>query len=167
MPPNKDDTMKFAHLFVILILSQAGWSYAEIYKRVDADGHVTYSSEPLKGGRKIYLKPLPSVSGGTRESRRNTPEDFPRVDTQTQQRRDNTRRIILDDELASEEKLLDTAHQDLKSIEDTPAPPIVGADGIPFRNAAKYADKLKAAQAEVSLHEQNISALKTEISNLK
>jgi hypothetical protein len=164
---NKEYNMKLSHLFVILLLSQAGWSYAEIYKRVDADGHVTYSSEPLKGGKKIYLKPLPTASGGKRESNRSTPEDFPRVDTQTQKRRDNTRRVILDDELASEEKLLDTAHQNLKSIEATPAPPIVGADGIPFRNAAKYADKLKAAQSEVSLHEQNISALKTEISNLK
>jgi hypothetical protein len=50
---NKEYNMKLSHLFVILLLSQAGWSYAEIYKRVDADGHVTYSSEPLKGGKKF------------------------------------------------------------------------------------------------------------------
>lgn len=158
--------MKLSHLFVILILSQPGWTYAEIYKRIDSDGHVTYSSEPLKGGKKIYLKPLPTMSGGKRESGHASPEDFPRVDTQTQKRRDNTRRIILDDELASEEKLLETARQNLKSLESNPAP-LVGPDGIPYIKAAQYAEKLKSAQDEVNLHEQNIKALKTEISNLK
>lgn len=159
--------MKLSYLFVILLLSQAGLSYADIYKRVDSEGHVTYSSEPIKGAKKLYLKPLPTMSGGERPSKRSTPEDFPRVDSQTQKRRDNTRRIILEDERASEEIHLDSARQKLKSIEDTPAPLLVGPDGIPFRNANQYADKLQAAQNEVSLHEQNIKALQTEISNLK
>lgn len=158
--------MKFARLFVVLCLCHATWSYADIYKRVDKDGHVTYSSDPIKGGKKLYLKPLPTMKGGN-ESRRSTPEDFPRVDSQTQQRRDNTRRIILHDELATENTLLETARQKLKAIESKQEPALVGPDGIPFRNVAIHTEELKAAQAEISLHEQNIKALQTEISNLR
>jgi len=40
--------MKPHCLFLILCLSHTGLAHAEIYKRVDADGHVTYSSEPIK-----------------------------------------------------------------------------------------------------------------------
>lgn len=157
--------MKPHLLFVLLCVSYAGMTHAEIYKRVDAQGHVTYSSEPLKGGKKLELRPLPTMSGA-RESQRSTPEDFPRVDSQTQRSRDATRRIILEDELASEEKLLAAARDNLKGIESNPEP-LVGPDGIPFRNAGKQAEKVKAAQELITSHEQNIKALRTEISNLK
>ena len=152
-------------LLVILCLSHAGMTHAEIYKRVDAQGHVTYSSEPIKGGKKLTLKPLPTMSGA-RASQRSTPEDFPRVDSQMQRSRDATRRIILQDELASEENLLATARENLNGLESNPEP-LVGPDGVPFRGAIKYAEKVKAAQESVALHEQNIKALRTEISNLK
>jgi hypothetical protein len=157
--------MKPYHLFVMLYLLQVSWAHAEIYKRVDAEGHVTYSSEPIKGGKKLELKPLPTMTGG-RSSRQSTPEDFPKVDTHTQKSRDATRRIILNDELATEEKLLDAERENLKTIENTPVP-LIGPDGVPFRNAGRNAEKIKAAQDAIALHEQNIKALKTEISNLK
>jgi len=157
--------MKLHPLFVILCLCQANLAVAEIYKRVDSKGHVTYSSEPLKGGRKLELKPLPTMPG-MRAPQRSTPEDFPKVDTQTQKSRDATRRLILEDELASEEKLLSAARENLTSVENNPEP-LIGPDGIPFRNTARHAEKLKAAQESVALHEQNIKALKTEIANLK
>jgi Domain of unknown function (DUF4124) len=155
--------MKPYHLFVLLCLSQSGWAQAEIYKRVDAQGHVTYSSEPIKGGKKLDLKPLPTMSGA---SPRSTPEDFPKVDTQTQRSRDGTRRVILEDELATEEKLLATARENLKNVENNPETRISPA-GIPFRQTAEYTEKVKAAQDTVALHEQNIKALRTEILNLK
>ena len=158
--------MKPSHLFAMLYLSQVSWAYAEIYKRVDAEGHVTYSSEPIKGGKKIELRPLQTVPGG-RSSRRSTPEDFPKVDTQTQKSRDATRRIILNDELATETKQLEAARENLKTMENNPLP-LVGSDGIPLRNnAGKNAERIKAAQDAIALHEQNIKALNTEISNLK
>lgn len=157
--------MKPHQLFVMLCLSYSGGVCADIYKRVDANGHVTYSSEPIKGGKKLELKPLPTMSGG-RSSRRGSPEDFPKIDNQTQKRRDETRRVILQDELASEERLLITARENLQSIESKPEP-LVGPDGIPFRGSAQYAEQLKSAQETVSLHEQNIKALQTEISNLR
>lgn len=157
--------MKYSLLLVLSGLVYSGWASADIYKRVDKDGHVTYSSEPIKGGKKIYLKPLPTVPGA-RNSRRGEPDNFPSVDSETQKRRDNTRRIILQDELGSEENLLNSARQNLKTLEDNPEP-LMRPDGVPNLNAGSYAEKLKAAQGEVSLHEQNIKALQTELSNLK
>jgi hypothetical protein len=156
--------MKLHRLFVIGILCLADWAHADIYKRVDDQGHVTYSSEPVKGGKKLFLKPLPTLSGAP--NRRTTPDDFPRVDTQTQKNRDAARRVILEDELSSEEKLLASSREQLQTLEAIQEP-VVGADGVPFRNAAKNTEKIKAAQDSVSLHEQNIKALKTEISNLR
>ena len=156
--------MKPLYLFIILYLSQLGWAQAEIYKRIDAEGHVTYSSEPIKGGKKLYLKPLPTVSGG--RSQRSTPEDFPKVDMQTQRSRDATRRAILEDELGTEESLVVSARQNLQAIESNPET-TTSAAGIPFQKTPQYIEKLNAAQDSVKLHEQNIKALRTEILNLK
>jgi len=157
--------MKPYHLFVIFCLIQWPSAYAEIYKRIDSNGHVTYSSEPLKGGKKIELKQLQTVPGA-KPPQRATPENFPKVDAQTQKGRDATRRIILQDELASEEKLLASTRDHLKDIESKPETQ-TAPDGISTRPTPQYAEKLKAAQTAVVLHEQNIKALKTEISNLK
>jgi hypothetical protein len=157
--------MKFYSLLILLCLIPIQSALADIYKRVDSQGHVTYSSEPIKGGKKLILKPLPAIPGET-PTRRGTPEDFPKVDTQTQKSRDATRRIILEDELATEEKLLTTAKDKVKDlVASTPA--LVDANGIPFNNSAPHAESLKAAQDSVSLHEQNIKALRKEISGLK
>jgi len=155
--------MKPCHLFVIFCLSHLPSAYAEIYKRIDSNGHVTYSSEPLKGGKKIELKQLQTVPGA-KPSQRATPENFPKVDAQTQKGRDATRRIILQDELASEEKFLASTRDHLKEIESKPE---TSPDGTSTRPTPQYAEKLKAAQTAVVLHEQNIKALKTEIANLK
>lgn len=157
--------MKPYHLFVIFCLSCLPPAYADIYKRIDSNGHVTYSSEPLKGGKKIELKQLATVPGA-RPSQRTTPENFPKVDSQTQKSRDATRRIILQDELATEEKLLASSRDQLKEIESKPETQ-TAPDGTTTRSTPQYADKLKAAQNMIVLHEQNIKALKTEISNLK
>ena len=138
---------------------------ADIYKRIDAEGHVTYSSEAIKGGKRLELKPLP-VMPGSKPSERITPKDFPKVDAQTQRSRDSNRRKILEDELASEETMLAQAQTSLKDIEDNPLP-VINSAGVPFRNAEKQAERVKAAQNLLILHEQNIKALKTELSNLK
>jgi hypothetical protein len=136
--------------------------HADIYKRVDADGHVTYSSKPIKGAKKLQLEPLPTMlspkaGGSTSEFR---------VDGKTQNRRDDTRRKILEDELATEEKGLDEARAKLKEAEDNPEV-YKSANGQTFRNVAKFEEKVNAAQDEMKIHEANVEALKTELSNLK
>jgi hypothetical protein len=136
--------------------------HAEIYKSVDEDGHVTYSSTPLKGGKKLNLEPLPTMVPPANVQ---SSEGFPRVDTETQRGRDDTRRKILQDELNAEQKLLDEATQNLKEGESNPEV-FKGKDGKTFRNVAKYDEKIKTLQEQVDLHKNNVDALKTELSKL-
>ncbi len=136
--------------------------HAEIYKAVDENGHVTYSSTPIKGGKKLNLEPLPTMVPPANVK---AAEDFPRVDSETQRGRDDTRRKILQDELNAEQKLLDEATQNLKDGEANPEV-YKGEDGRTYRNVAKYDEKIKTLQEQVDLHKSNVEALKTELSRL-
>lgn len=142
---------------------------AEIYKRVDKDGNVTYSSTPLKGAKKLELKPLPTMTAqpiSTKHPRNRESSADLRVNSETQTRRDDTRRKILEDEMATEERALNEAQTQLKDAEDNPEV-FKTATGETFRNVAKYEEKVNTARDNVKAHENNIKALKTEISNLK
>ena len=88
------------------------------------------------------------------------------MNSETQTRRDDTRRKILEDELATEQKALEEARLKLKEGQDNPEV-YKGANGQTFRNVAKYEEKVNALQEDVSAHEKNVEALKTELSNLK
>lgn len=154
--------MKLGYLLAVISLCPM-LAHAEIYKAVDADGHVTYSSTPIKGGKKIILEPLPTMVPPARTT---TPEGFPKVDGATQKNRDETRRKILLDELNAEERLLDEARQNLKEGEAKPEV-YRGQDGKTYRNVAKYEEKIKALQEQVDLHSRNIEALQIELSKLK
>lgn len=158
-------------------------AHAAIYKTVDADGHVTYSSEPARGSKRIILEPTTPAPSSTpvprQRSESSSPRDFPRVDGATQRGRDDTRRKILEEELATEEKLLAEAQQNLKEGEEKPevfkTTIVVGKkpDGSPVtqevtrRNVAKYDAKIKDLNDQVELHKNNVEALKTELSKLK
>lgn len=154
--------MKLGYLLAVISLCPV-LAQAEIYKAVDADGHVTYSSTPIKGGKKIILEPLPTMVPPARTT---TPEGFPKVDGATQKGRDETRRKILQAELNAEERLLDEARQNLKEGEAKPEV-YRGQDGRTYRNVAKYDEKIKALQEQVDLHSRNIEALQVELSKLK
>jgi len=155
--------MKLRYFLVIWSLFNISCAQAEIYKRVDADGHVTYSSTPLKGGKKLHLAPLPTVPPHA------TPKDssagFPKVDTATQKGRDNTRKQILEDELTTEEKALVDARNKLQSGAENPET-YIDQDGKVYRNMAKQDEKMNALQDQVQMHEKNISALKIELSKI-
>jgi hypothetical protein len=156
--------MKLRHLFVLCCSAVFAISAnADIYKRVDDEGNVTYSSKPLKGGKKLHLEPLPTMAPPPKSS---ASEGFPRVNSETQGRRDDTRRKILEDELATEQKALEEARARLKEGQESPEV-YKGPDGKTFRNVAKYEEKVNALQEEVSSHEKNVQALQTELSNLK
>lgn len=156
--------MKPSHLFVLccsfafIIDAQA-----EIYKRVDEDGHVTYSSTPLKGAQKLQLEPLPTMPPPPKAR---TPQNFPRVNAETQNRRDDTRRKILEDELATEQGALTEARRQLEEAEANPEV-YRGPDGKTYRNVAKYEEKVDAAKEAMRAHEKNVEALQTELANLK
>lgn len=163
---HRDIAMKLRYLFALLPLFLCSRAQAEIYKYVDPQGHVTYSSTPMKGAKKLNLEALPTMQSPERPHTVGEPEAFPRVNEETQRSRDDTRRKILEDELASEQKLLDQARQNLQTAQDTPQV-YRGQDGKTYRNVAKYDESVKSAQEEVTLHEKNIEAIKTELSQLK
>lgn len=84
----------------------ASAAQGEIYKHVDAQGRVTYSNVPIKGATKLNLEPLTTVPPPRAKASTPSPAGFPKVDNDTQKKRDDTRRKILEEELAAEEKLL-------------------------------------------------------------
>ena len=67
---------------------------ADIYKQVDADGHITYSNVPIKGAIKLNLDPIGSGPEKSGRSKTATPANFPRVDSETQNQRDEKRKQI-------------------------------------------------------------------------
>jgi hypothetical protein len=121
---------------------------------VDADGHVTYSSAPLKGGKRVVISPPAPQVAPERARTTSSPAGFPKVNEETQRGRDDARHRILNDELNTEELLFSTARQNLQAEEANRS--------IPRDNA-----KMKELNAQVDLHKRNIDALKTELSKIK
>ncbi|MFA5371286.1 MAG: DUF4124 domain-containing protein [Sideroxydans sp.] len=149
------------------LLAFGGVAHAEIYKHVDKEGRVTYSSEPVKGARKLQLEPINTVpSQKANNKSEESSASFARVDKETQNRRDDSRRRILEDELASEQTALETARERLQVAQDTPEV-YRTESGQTFRNVAKHDENVRLAEEAVKTHEDNIKALQTELANLK
>jgi hypothetical protein len=107
------------------------------------------------------------------------PTSLAAVDLQTQRRRDDTRRHILEDELQKEQESLDTARTSLTHEQlnpelvaavrlaqnaDNPTP----AQQVAFRTGVEKASgRIRGLQATVSEHEKNIEALRKELGALK
>lgn len=163
-------------LFACLALLLAMPVVADTCKYEDADGRVIYSNMPMKGAKKIACFGFDgSTSGGgtrsngsrpSRASQSPTPADFPRVDSGTQKARDDTRRTILQDELATEQKALEQAKKDYAEGEADPET-FRTADGKIKRNMAKFDEKMKGLQDAIDLHEKNIQMLQKELANTK
>jgi len=158
--------MKPHYLLIFLCAGYISWAQAEIYKKVDADGHVTYSSTPTKGSKKVDLGPLTIVPAPTRAHNDATPSASLKVDSATQKNRDNLRRKILEEELSTEKKLVEEARQNLINGKEHPEM-LKDKDSKDYRNAAKYKENINALQGQVILHDKNVEALKTELLKLK
>lgn len=145
---------------------------AEIYKSVDAEGNVTYSNVKIKGGKKLDLEPADTSFGGDNSQTRRapaakkaTPADFPKVDSGTQNARDNKRKAILQTELDSEKAALEKAKLAYAEAESNPEV-YKTKDGKTFRNVAKYEEKLKPLREEIDAHQRNIDLLQKEINSI-
>jgi len=158
---------KLVLLLCLLSLIHPAW--AEIYKKVDENGHVTYSNVPIKGGVKLDLEPPVSTAPATPAAKPRvktpTPANFPRVDKETQNRRDDKRKQILTEELESEKQALEDAKKAYAEGESTPEV-YRTKDGKIRRNVPKYEEKMQRLQAEVEAHEKNIQLLQKELSSL-
>jgi hypothetical protein len=147
---------------------------AEIYKIVDANGHVTYSNVKIKGAKKLNLEPADTsfgtdTGGETKRApqmRTATPASFPKVDTGTQNQRDGKRKEILQGELDAEKKALDDAK---KAYAEGASNPEVfkTKEGKTFRNVPKFEEKMKGLQAEVDAHQRNVELLEKEMGATK
>ena len=165
-------------LFAFFLIFSVKIAEADIYKRVDDSGRITYSNVKTPGSIRLeispeennikneHLKPAPKPSQTKQTS---TPDSFPRVDKKTQNQRDDKRKEILQEELAAEKQALSQAQQ---AYADGEANPEVyrkkNADGSvsTFRNVPKFNAKMDALRAEVESHQNNILLLQKEIDAL-
>jgi hypothetical protein len=98
-------------------------------------------------------RPVPKGAGSA------SPADFPKVDAGTQKARDDVRRKVLTDELASEQKLVEKATQDLNDAKK----PRAGED----QGSQKYLERVNEAEKALQRQRQNIESLQREIGALK
>lgn len=136
-------------------------AWADVYKCVDDDGHVTYTNTKPSSKAKCSAlsrdQRVSTVPG--RAANTPSPTGFPKVDGNTQKARDNDRRKILEQELETEQKNLDQAKKELAEQEAVRT----GDE----RNYQRVIDRLQPFKDKVALHERNLEALKKEIGNLK
>ena len=183
--------MRTLCIAAVLVASSGALAQTTIYKHIDDNGRVTYSNRPIKGAVILELDPIPALpvapaGAGPRELRVEkpavavvTPTAFPSVDSQTQRRRDDTRRRILDQELQQEEKSLLQARQELSLEQRNPAlvaavrlaqqaaEPTPEQQGEFRRNIDKASERIRTLQSTVAEHEKNVEALKKELGALK
>jgi hypothetical protein len=161
--------------FAFYALTFVFYAEAEIYKQVDADGHVTYSNVKIKGAKKLVLEPADTNFGTENSTPRRTntksatPASFPKVNSETQKQRDGSRKEILLSELETEKKALEDAKKAYSEGESNPEVfQKKNADGSTstLRNVPKFQEKMKNLQADVDAHQRNIELLEKEISSI-
>ena len=176
--------MKSTVLFVLasLALAFAANAQGEIYKYVDpATGAVEYTNQPKKGAVRMGNGDTLSEIGTGNKAAKNKPAQgtatvngrtvnasnnasagtaMASVDAGTQKTRDGTRRQVLADELASEEKLLSEARSSFN--EGKPLP--MADEGV---GSPKYIDRVKQLEKTLRIHGRNVVSLKQELANLK
>ena len=134
----------------------------EIYECIEPNGNKLFTSDPkeakAKGCKTMNLGPPNTVSGPAKPLGKSTtpsPQDFPKVDKDTQKQRDSDRRKLLEQELASEEKLLAQAKKELAEQESIRL-------GSEF-NYQRVLNRLEPYKKKVALHENNVANLKREL----
>jgi hypothetical protein len=150
-------------LAVAVLLLEPLPARCEIYKCVDGEGNVSYTNTKQKGCTAMDIGPIrepqsaarPRAKGGQAAA----PANFPSVDSETQKQRDQSRRRILETELAAEERLLADAKRALAEGE-------IGRSGDD-RTSPLYTDRLRKLKETVGLHEQNVTALRRELASTR
>ncbi|HEX8962718.1 MAG TPA: DUF4124 domain-containing protein [Rhodocyclaceae bacterium] len=155
-------------LSLILLALPLSAAADTLYKCTDENGVVLYTNQKNAAKNCSVLsreQPISTFSA----PKTKPPSDFPRVAPDQQKARDNDRRAILGQELATEQKLLEDARKALAEQESTVNPDErnVRRGGVSSINEAKVQERLQPYRDAVQLHERNIEALNKEIANLK
>jgi hypothetical protein len=155
---------KFFTVAAISIAFASIPAQADVYKCIDAEGHVTYTNARNVGKGCKVLTQDKAVSTVPSQRAAPSPAGFPKVDAEKQKARDTDRRRILDEELATEQKNLEQARKELVEQEGIVLPQERTQSGI---NGAKVQERIQPYKDSVALHERNLEALKKEIGNLR
>lgn len=160
-----------ASVLLLGMVAVATPAWSQIFRCVDGEGKVTYSNVGgNKGCKRMQLDAPNTVSAPPASPARTTgrtpgaaanptPVDFPRVSGDAQKARDNDRRTILAQELATEQKFLEQAKKELAEQEAVR----LGDE----KNYQKVLDRLQPYKDQVAQHERNIQAINREMSSLK
>lgn len=132
-----------------------------IFKCTDESGGTLISNTRVdKSCKPVVSGPDSSVPAPKARAAANpTPAGFPKVGEDAQKARDNDRRRILEQELAGEQKSLESAKKDLADQEA-----VRGGDE---RNYQKVLDRLQPYKDRVAQHERNLEAINRELSSLR
>ena len=164
----RDPTLAFRLRGIAIALGAAGLAafaapaaHATICKYVDANGTIHYQNVPPdRSWRKLSCDIVEDASPRSGSAKSATPANFPRVEPETQKSRDEMRRKVLTDELASEEKLLAEAREAYGGG----APP---AHADEKGDAEKYRQRVARLREAVQVHERNVEALRKEIAAIR
>lgn len=139
--------------FAILLAGLITPAHAVIYKCVGPDGQITFTDRRLSRSCHVFDSangPATTASPPRRKASANpSPASFPKVDRQTQQKRDDVRRSLLQEERKNEENALAAARASL-------------ADG----KSRSPAERTKLTENQ-RLHEKNIEMLDKELARIK
>lgn len=172
-------------VLALLAFAVATSAQAEIYKYVDpATGAVEYTNQPKRGAVRMNAgdtlseigtgnkaaknkngtaaTSMATVNGRTVNTSANASAGtaMASVDAGTQKTRDGTRRQVLADELASEEKLLNEARSSFNDGKPLP----MADEGV---GSPKYIDRVKQLEKTLRVHGRNVVSLKQELANMK
>ena len=128
-----------------------------IYKCIDANGGVVISNSRVEKNCKAVVSgpesSMPAPKARPAGAAANpTPASFPKVTDDTQKARDGDRRHILEQELAAEQRNIETAKKELAEQERLPAP---------------TPERLGPYRDSVAQHDRNIQAIQKELSGLR
>lgn len=144
----------------LLCLSALDAAAQGVYVCTQPNGVREYrNTGDVRGCRKLDTESLSSIPAPASVMQAKADPSFPRIDSQTQKRRDQDRLQILSDEIRAEEAKL----SELKKEYQNGEPERQGNE----RNYAKYQERVAVMKDEIARTEKNIEALKREIGNLK
>ena len=152
--------MKILTVACLLCLSAFDAAAQGVFVCTQPNGVREYrNTGDVRGCRKLDNESLSSIPAPASVMQAKADPSFPRIDTQTQKRRDQDRLQILTDEIKAEEAKL----ADLKKEYQNGEPERLGSE----RNYAKYQERVATMKDDIARTEKNIEALKREIGNLK
>jgi hypothetical protein len=136
----------------------------EIFKCKGRDGHWTYTNDRREAEKQKcevvtrQVNVAPAQKGSPPPTRTARPTEFPKETPVERATGRDRQRLILENELATEQAALAKAREELAAQEQTRS----GDE----RNYARVLERLQPYKDSIETHEKNIEALKRELSNL-